>query len=125
MRRYMHTVLIQAALLCLLIFCAAQGSQAQKQGNSGYCLMRVFDVNKFAASGSGFMGSKIIVTYDNGEQEITDLQPYSEKTEPENLKMIAEMLNKLKNKGYILMSANSTGEQGNIVTDYVLLKQQF
>jgi 3-hydroxyacyl-CoA dehydrogenase len=87
--------------------------------------MRVFDVNKFAASGSGFMGSKIIITYETGEQEILELQAYTEKTEPENLKVIAAALNKLKEKGYMLMSANSTGDQGNIVTDYVLLKQVF
>jgi hypothetical protein len=93
--------------------------------NSGYCLMRVFDVNKFAASGSGFMGSKIIITYDSGEQEIVELQAYTEKTEPDNLKVVVQTLNKLKAKGYLLMSANSTGDQGNIVTDYVLLRQQF
>ena len=98
---------------------------AHRGGSSGYCLMRVFDVNKFAASGSGFMGSKIIITYETGEQEIVELEPYTEKTEPENLKKVILTLNKLKDKGYLLMSANSTGEQGNIVTDYVLLKQQY
>ena len=102
------------------------GLHAQKGGGStGYCLMRVFDINKFAASGSGFIGAKIILTYENGEQEIIELQPYSEKTEPENLKVIVSTLNKLKTKGYMLMSANSTGDQGNIVTDYVLLKQPY
>jgi len=101
-------------------------ASAQKaDGNSGYCLMRVFDVNKFAASGSGFIGSKIIITYETGDQEIIELEPYNEKTEPENLKVVAATLTRLKQKGYLLMSANSTGEQGNIVTDYVLLKQQF
>ena len=87
--------------------------------------MRVFDVNKFAASGNGFVGAKIIITYENGTQEIVALQPYNEKTEPENLKLIVATLNKLKQKGYMLMSANSTGDQGNIVTDYVLLKQAY
>jgi hypothetical protein len=98
---------------------------AQKSGNSGYCLMRVWDVNKFAASGSGFIGSKIIITYETGNQEVVELEPYNEKTEPDNLKKIISTLNSLKEKGYLLMSANSTGEQGNIVTDYVLLKQAY
>jgi hypothetical protein len=100
-------------------------AMAQKSGNSGYCLMRVWDVNKFAASGSGFIGSKIIITYETGDQEVVELEAYNEKTEPDNLKKIIATLNKLKDKGYLLMSANSTGEQGNIVTDYVLLKQAY
>lgn len=107
--------------LCFISLAAV----AQKPSNTGYCLMRVFDVNKFAASGSGFIGSKIIITYETGIQEIVDLEPYNEKTEPENLKKVIATLNKLKDKGYLLMSANSTGEQGNIVTDYVLLKQAY
>ena len=98
---------------------------AQKALPGGYCLMRVFDVNKFAGSGSGFVGSKIIISYESGEQEIVELQAFTEKTEPENLKTIVATLNRLKEKGYLLMSANSTGDQGNIVTDYVLLKQQY
>lgn len=89
---------------------------------TGYCLMRVFDVNKFAGAGAGFMSAQILITYENGEQEKVDLQPFSEKTEPDNLKVITATLNMLKEKGYLLMSANSTGDQGNIVTDYVLLK---
>lgn len=87
--------------------------------------MRVFDVNKFAAQGSGFVGAKIIITYESGDQEIVELQSFNEKTEPANLKVIVATLNKLKQKGYMLMSANSTGDQGNIVTDYVLLKQAY
>ena len=87
--------------------------------------MRVFDVNKFAASGSGFVGAKIIITYETGDQEIVALDAYNEKTEPGNLKIVVATLNKLKQKGYLLMSANSTGDQGNIVTDYVLLKQAY
>ena len=117
----MLRVLAISIILCMTTSMA----MAQKGGTTGYCLMRVFDVNKFAASGSGFIGSKIIITYETGEQEIVELQPYNEKTEPENLKIIAATLNKLKQKGYILMSANSTGDQGNIVTDYVLLRQSF
>jgi hypothetical protein len=118
----MSRAIMLSFFLCLTVSAAI----AQKGAvSSGYCLMRVFDVNKFAASGSGFMGSKIIITYETGEQESVELQPYSEKTEPENLKTIVTTLNKLKQKGYILMSANSTGDQGNIVTDYVLLKQPY
>ena len=117
----MFRAIVITFFLCMTVSLA----MAQKSGNSGYCLMRVFDVNKFAASGSGFIGAKIIITYETGEQEMIDLEPYNEKTEPQNLKKVISTLNKLKDKGYLLMSANSTGEQGNIVTDYVLLKQQY
>jgi len=107
------------------IICSSLATLAQKGAPtaSGYCLMRVFDVNKYAAQGSGFMGAKIIITYETGEQEMIDLESYSEKTEPANLKTTVATLNKLKKNGYLLMSANSTGDQGNIVTDYILLKQ--
>jgi hypothetical protein len=117
--------MFRALAISFIICLSTSIAIAQKSGNSGYCLMRVFDVNKFAASGSGFIGSKIIITYETGEQEVVELEAYNEKTEPENLKKVILTLNKLKEKGYLLMSANSTGEQGNIVTDYVLLKQAY
>ena len=117
--------MFRALAISFIICLSASMAIAQKAGNSGYCLMRVFDVNKFAASGSGFIGSKIIITFETGDQEIVELEPYNEKTEAENLKKVILTLNKLKEKGYLLMSANSTGEQGNIVTDYVLLKQAY
>jgi hypothetical protein len=117
--------MIRALSIAIILCLSTLAAIAQKGGSNGYCLMRVFDVNKFAASGSGFIGAKIIITYETGEQEIEELEPYSEKTEPDNLKKVISTLNKLKDKGYLLMSANSTGEQGNIVTDYVLLKQQY
>jgi hypothetical protein len=116
----MYRVLMLSFFLCMSAL-----AMSQKPGSSGYCLMRVFDVNKFAASGSGFIGGKIIITYETGDQEVIDLEPYNEKTEPDNLKKVILTLNKLKDKGYLLMSANSTGEQGNIVTDYVMLKQSY
>ena len=108
--------------LLLFFLAIAFSSMAQKQPQGGYCLMRVFDVNKFAASGSGFMSAQILITYENGEQEKIELQSFSEKTEPDNLRIVVLTMNKLKQKGYLLMSANSTGDQGNIVTDYVFLK---
>jgi hypothetical protein len=117
-----RTIILLLSFVCLgSIAASAQKSSAP----SGYCLMRVFDVNKFAGGGTGFVGSKIIITYESGEQEMVALQSYNEKTEPDNLKVIVMTLNKLKQKGYMLMSANSTGDQGNIVTDYVLLKQAY
>ena len=113
------------AILSLCCLLAGTAMAQKKNDNSGYCLMRVFDINKFAASGGGFMGAKIIITYETGDQEVVELDAYNEKTEPQNLKVIVSTLNKLKQKGYLLMSANSTGDQGNIVTDYVLLRQQY
>ncbi|MBS1593873.1 MAG: hypothetical protein JST90_06085 [Bacteroidetes bacterium] len=119
----MRHILILLAFICL--GSAAASAQKGAAAQTGYCLMRVFDVNKFAAQGAGFIGSKIIITYEDGNQETIPLEAYSEKTEPGNLKIIVDNINKLRKKGYILMSANSTGDQGNIVTDYVLLKQGF
>lgn len=121
-------------IISILIFlCVATVATYAQKGSitpaapatNGYCLMRVFDVNKFASSGNGFVGAKIIITYEDGKQEEVALQAFSEKTEGSNLIVIVTTLNSLKKKGYMLMSANSTGDQGNIVTDYVLLKQAY
>lgn len=111
--------------LAFTFFSLAASAQKGPATETGYCLMRVFDVNKFAAQGAGFIGSRIIITYETGKQETITLEAYNEKTEPGNLKLVVENLNKLRKQGYILMSANSTGDQGNIVTDYVLLKQGY
>jgi len=53
--------------LLALFVCFGFFASAQKNGTSGYCLMRVFDVSKFAGSGSYFVGPKIIVTSETGE----------------------------------------------------------
>jgi hypothetical protein len=89
----------------------------------GYVTVRVFDTTKFVGAGSYYVGAKIIITYETGEQEIKELLPYSEKNEPANLKSVSEVLNMLKKKGYLLMSSSTVGEQGSLVSDYVFLKQ--
>jgi hypothetical protein len=106
-----------------LFVCFTLIATAQKNSTSGYCLMRVFDVSKFAGSGTYFVGPKIILTYETGEQEIIEMLPYTEKNELENLKTMTNTLNVLKQKGYLLMTTTTTGDQGNLVTDYVFLKQ--
>lgn len=90
---------------------------------SGYCQMRVFDCNKSVGLGSMYVNSSIIIAYENGEVETIALKNFSESTESDNLKIVVETLNKLKQKGYLLMSTSTTGEQGSLITDYILLKQ--
>lgn len=85
--------------------------------------MRVFDCNKGVGMGSGYLQAKIIIVYEDGRSEEIGLQPYSEKTETDNLKKINEVINQLKSKGYFLISQSTTGEQGALVTDYSFLKQ--
>jgi len=96
---------------------------AQKSQQGGYALVRVFDANKFVASGAYYVGSKIFITYEDGKQEIIELGAFTEKNEPDNLKKITAVLNDMKKKGYLLMSASTTGDQGSIISDYVYLKQ--
>ncbi len=89
----------------------------------GYATMRVFDCNKGVGMGVGYISSKIIVVYETGTVEETELLPYTEKNEPENLKRITETLNKLRAKGYFLVAQTTTGDQGAIIMDYTLMKQ--
>lgn len=111
-------------IVCMLSLSALpkQGA-AQKQVNTGYLLMRVYDSNKFVASGNIYVNSKIFITYEDGKFETIELLPFNEKNEIENLKKIGATLNEIKKKGYLLMSATTTGEQGALVSDYVFLKQ--
>lgn len=114
----LRKLFIAAAFICFVKLLPAQGSQ---QG--GYALVRVFDANKFVASGSFYVGSRIFITYEDGKQENIELGAFSEKNEPENLKKITAVLNDMKKKGYLLMTATTTGDQGAIISDYVFLKQ--
>jgi hypothetical protein len=104
----------------LLFLFATQCSFAQQ---GGYATMRVFDCNKGVGMGVGYVSSKIIIVYETGTIEEIELLPYTEKNEPENLKRITEVLNKLRSKGYFLVAQTTTGDQGAIIMDYTLMKQ--
>lgn len=106
----------------ILLFFAVSFSFAQKSG--GYATMRVFDNNKAAGLGAGYINASIFIVYEDGTTEDVSLLPYSAKNEIENLKTINKLINQMKNKGYFLISQYTTGEQGNLVTDYTFLKQQ-
>lgn len=93
-------------------------------GYGGYATMRVFDCNRAVGLGGGYINSKIFIVYEDGITEEVELLPFSEKNEIENLKKINETLNKLKAKGYFLIAQSTSGEQGSVVIDYTLLKQQ-
>ncbi len=107
----------------LLLFTGAY-SQKQQKNNGGYATVRVFDCNKAVGMGSGYIFAKIYIVYEDGTTEEMDLLPFSEKNEIENLKTVNKLINQMKNKGYFLISQYTTGEQGNLVTDYTFLKQQ-
>lgn len=91
--------------------------------NGGYATMRVFDCNKSVSMGTGFISAKIIIVYEDGKSEEVELLPYNEKNALENLKRITATLNALKAKGYFLISQDTSGEQGAILSDYTFLKQ--
>ncbi|HWB63420.1 MAG TPA: hypothetical protein VG603_07920 [Chitinophagales bacterium] len=94
------------------------------QDPGGYATMRVFDCNRSVAMGSGFLAARIFIVYEDGTTEDISLLPYSEKNEMENLIKVNQVINKLKSKGYFLISQYTTGEQGNLVSDYTFLKQK-
>jgi hypothetical protein len=93
-----------------------------KAQKGGYAYMRVWDCTNGAASGPYFMNPQILITFETGESEKIDLEPYSEKNEPNILKLITENLNKMRQKGYTLISNSTSGDQGNLVMDYIFLK---
>ena len=113
--------------LKLIFLLAAMGifatsSYAQQPG--GYATMRVFDCNKGVGMGSGYLTARVFIVYEDSTTEDIPILPYSEKNELLNLKKINQIINKLKSKGYFLISQYTTGEQGNLVSDYTFLKQR-
>jgi hypothetical protein len=94
---------------------------SQKPG--GYASMRVFDANRSVSLGTGFSGSKILIVYEDGTTEEIPLLPYSEKNVIENMKRVNKTINQLREKGYFLITQYTTGEQGNLLSDYTFLKQ--
>jgi hypothetical protein len=108
-------------LTSLIFICTFLFSQTSA---NGYATMRVFDCNKAVGMGTGYIAAKIFIVYEDGTTEDVNLQPYSEKNELENLKKVNQTINKLKSKGYFLIAQYTTGEQGNLISDYTFLKQQ-
>ncbi len=97
------------------------GCSFTAKSQKGYALIRVIDCAKNIAVGNTYMAPQILITYDNGDSEKIDLQPYSEKTEPENLKLVVEVLNRMRKKGFTLMTSTLAGEQGNYTYEYIFL----
>ncbi|MBP7389905.1 MAG: hypothetical protein KA841_05845 [Chitinophagales bacterium] len=90
----------------------------------GYATMRVFDCNRAIGMGTGYIAAKIFIVYEDSKTEEIALLPYTEKNEVENLKTINATINKLKDKGYFLITQYTTGDQGNLISDYTFLKQK-
>lgn len=123
MKQNIAKYIVALLVFILAFFILPSQIYAQKSNSTGYLLMRVYDTNKFVGAGSIYVNSKIFISYEDGKFETIDLLPFNEKNEIENLKRIGATLNEIKNKGYLLMSATTTGEQGALVSDYVFLKQ--
>jgi hypothetical protein len=84
----------------------------------------VFDCNKSVSLGSGYLAARVFIVYEDQTTEDIPLLPYTEKNEIENLKKINLLINKLKSKGYFLIAQYTTGEQGNLISDYTFLMQK-
>jgi len=113
---------LKATLLLLVVFLSIQFSSAQQTG--GYATMRVFDCNKGVSMGSGYLAARVFIVYEDSTTEDIPILPYSEKNELLNLKKINAIINSLKAKGYFLISQYTTGDQGNLISDYTFLKQR-
>jgi hypothetical protein len=108
--------------LLMLLLLGATVNLFSQQKSGGYAIVRVFDCNKAVGMGSGYMGPKIIITYEDATQEEVELLPYNEKNEKTNLLKITATLNAMRQKGYLLMGASTIGDQGNIVSDFTFMK---
>lgn len=114
--KYLFTALAVAVFLLA-------GNPVRAQAG-GYATMRVFDCNRAIGMGTGYIAAKIFIIYEDGKTEEISLLPYTEKNEIENLKTINTTINKLREKGYFLITQYTTGDQGNLISDYTFLKQK-
>jgi hypothetical protein len=114
------SVLISVFLLLII----GQTAMAQTGAVGGYATVRVFDCNKQVGLGTGYVSARIYIVYEDGKTEEVPLLGYSEKNELDNLKTVNQIINKLKKQGYFLIAQYTTGEQGNLISDYTFLKQQ-
>jgi hypothetical protein len=112
----------QVVFIFAMLFSIPFFSNAQQTG--GYATMRVFDCNKSVSLGTGFLAAKVYIVYEDGTTEDIPLLPYTEKNEIQNLIKVNQILNKLKSKGYFLIAQYTTGEQGNLISDYTFLLQK-
>ena len=108
-------------LLFILLFALFVLKVSAQEGGS-YAVVRVFDCTKTFAVGALYVDPQIMIAYENGETETVELQPFTEKTEIDNLKVLVDVLNKMRKKGYTLVSSSATGEQGNLTHEYVFMK---
>jgi len=113
---------LKIVLVLSAVFMLSQFTHAQKPG--GYATMRVFDCNKGVGMGSGYLTARVFIVYEDSTTEDIPILPYSEKNELLNLKKINSIINGLKAKGYFLISQYTTGDQGNLISDYTFLKQR-
>ncbi len=113
--------ILKIILLSAIVFISAGFIKAQQPG--GYATMRVFDCNKGVSMGSGYLAARIFIVYEDSTTEDIPILPYSEKNELLNLKKVNSVINHLKQKGYFLISQYTTGDQGNLISDYTFLKQ--
>lgn len=115
---------MKRVLLAISVFAALLIGNTATAQTGGYATMRVFDCNRAVGIGTGYIAAKIFVVYEDGKTEEVPLLPYTEKNEIENLKTINATINKLKDKGYFLITQYTTGEQGNLISDYTFLRQK-
>ncbi len=115
---------MKKTIFLLLVMCALLLDNKALAQTGGYATMRVFDCNRAIGMGTGYIAAKIFIVYEDSKTEEIALLPYTEKNEVENLKTINATINKLKEKGYFLITQYTTGDQGNLISDYTFLKQK-
>lgn len=115
---------LKVLVTAILFFVISQVAYGQNGSVGGYATVRVFDCNKQVGLGTGYVSARVYIVYEDGKTEEVPLLGYSEKNELENLKTVNQIINKLKKQGYFLIAQYTTGEQGNLISDYTFLKQQ-
>ena len=96
-------------------FMVGDGDEGKQEVGGELVVVRTYEI-------MGSYPSQIIFAYQDGTTETVELESLKSKYFVSNLAIISVELNKLKNKGFKLISTNGGVNQGMVVNTYVFQK---
>lgn len=108
-KHHLQWLIVSTALLILSSF-------MMPQSNEGFVTVRTIEIS------NGLFDSKICIVYADGTTEEIELEKFRDRSFGPNTAKINEVLNRLRAKGYTLVSASSGNGDGILTNMYVFKK---
>ena len=110
--------LVAATLIGLTVIFSVTAFTSEQVKNE-IVTVRVIEVNRMTG-----WGSSEIIMVKNGEQKIIELESnaYKVGNSEKNMVTITQTLNELSSEGYQIDAASAKGDNGVLITDYIMSK---